>query len=76
MEEIKPDAIMACLGARPVKPAIPGIDGANVFGAEEIYKDPEKAGQNVVILGGGLVGMELAIFLSMHSGIISRSSSR
>ncbi len=66
VEEIKPDAILACLGARPVKPAIPGIDGANVFGAEEVYKDPDKAGKNVVILGGGLVGMELAIFLSMQ----------
>ena len=64
-KEIAPDVILAALGARPVKPQIPGIDGPNVFGAEEIYYHPEKAGKNVVILGGGLVGMELAIFLSM-----------
>ncbi|MBR3004219.1 MAG: FAD-dependent oxidoreductase [Lachnospiraceae bacterium] len=63
--EIKPDVILAALGSRPVKPKIPGIDGPNVFGAEEIYYHPEKAGKNVAILGGGLVGMELAIFLSM-----------
>lgn len=63
--EIAPDVIIAALGARPVKPNVPGIDGPNVFGAEELYYHPEKAGQNVVIMGGGLVGMELAIFLSM-----------
>jgi 2,4-dienoyl-CoA reductase-like NADH-dependent reductase (Old Yellow Enzyme family)/thioredoxin reductase len=65
-KEIAPDVILAALGAQPVKPRIPGIDGANVYGAEEIYYHPEKAGKKVIILGGGLVGMELAVFLSMQ----------
>jgi 2,4-dienoyl-CoA reductase-like NADH-dependent reductase (Old Yellow Enzyme family) len=60
---IGPDVIIAALGARPIIPKIPGIDGKNVFGAEEIYYHPEKAEGNVVIIGGGLVGIELAIFL-------------
>ncbi|NLA86633.1 MAG: FAD-dependent oxidoreductase [Clostridiales bacterium] len=64
--EIKPDAIIAALGAVPIKPNIPGIEGPNVFGAVEIYKHPERAGKTVVILGGGLVGVELSIFLSMN----------
>jgi 2,4-dienoyl-CoA reductase-like NADH-dependent reductase (Old Yellow Enzyme family)/thioredoxin reductase len=63
--EISPDVIIAALGARPVKPKIAGIDGDNVFSAEEIYYDPEKAGKRVVILGGGLVGTELGIYLAM-----------
>lgn len=63
-ELIKPDVIIAALGARPIVPKIPGINGANVFGAEEIYPNPEKAGHRVVILGGGLAGTELAIYLS------------
>ncbi|MDR2616148.1 MAG: NAD(P)/FAD-dependent oxidoreductase [Oscillospiraceae bacterium] len=62
--EINPDVIIAALGASPVVPRIPGIEGKNVRGAEEIYEDAEKAGRRVVILGGGLVGTELAIFLS------------
>ena len=61
---IRPDAVICAIGARPVKPKIPGIDRDNVFGAEEIYYDPDKAGQNVVILGGGLVGLELAVWLT------------
>ncbi len=63
-ESIAPDAIIAALGAKPVKPHIPGIDGENVFGAEYIYMHPEETGKNVVILGGGLVGTELGIFLA------------
>lgn len=64
-ERLAPDVIVAALGARPVRPPIRGIEGAHVFSAEEIYFQPEKAGKRVVILGGGLVGTELAIFLSM-----------
>ena len=61
------EVIIAALGAREAVPPIPGIDGANVLGAEEAYMLPGKtgaAGSKVIILGGGLVGIELAIFLS------------
>jgi pyruvate/2-oxoglutarate dehydrogenase complex dihydrolipoamide dehydrogenase (E3) component len=64
-EEIGADAIIAALGARPAVPPIPGIDGANVVSAEEAYIDPDIAGEKVVVLGAGLVGVELAIYLSM-----------
>ena len=63
-KELAPDVIVAALGARPVIPPIPGIDGANVAAAEAVYVAPEKAGQKLVILGGGLVGCELAIFMA------------
>ena len=61
---LAPDAIVVSFGARPTVPPIPGIDGANVAVAEEIYVTPEKAGRRLVILGGGLVGCELAIFMA------------
>ena len=60
---IAPDAIIAALGARPVKPQIPGIDNPNVVCAQDAYADPSKLGKEVVIIGGGLVGIELSIFL-------------
>lgn len=62
-QAIAPDAIIAAVGAVPVVPKIPGIDGKNVMGAEAAYENPEATGKNVVIIGGGLVGLELAIFL-------------
>ena len=62
----KPDVLVAALGARPVKPPVEGIDGANVFAAEEVYADPARAGRRVVVLGAGMVGIEMAIFLAMQ----------
>ena len=61
---LSPDVILAALGARPVKPNIPGIDSPQVMGAEEAYLSPHRTGARVVILGGGLVGIELGIYLS------------
>ncbi|MCL2884942.1 MAG: NAD(P)/FAD-dependent oxidoreductase, partial [Oscillospiraceae bacterium] len=64
-ETVGADVIIAALGARPAVPQIPGIDGANVIGAEEAYIDPGKAGAEAVILGAGFVGTELAIYLAL-----------
>ena len=61
---IAPDVIIAALGARPAKPPVPGLDGPIVAGAEEIYYHPEKAGKRVITLGGGLVGIELSLYLA------------
>lgn len=61
---LSPDAIIAAFGARPVKPPIDGIDGENVLSAEATYMAPDKVGKKAVILGGGLVGVELAIHLA------------
>jgi pyruvate/2-oxoglutarate dehydrogenase complex dihydrolipoamide dehydrogenase (E3) component len=67
---LSPDVIIAALGAKPVKPNIPGIDaprgagGKSAVSAEEVYENPGLAGNSVVILGAGLVGTELGIYLA------------
>lgn len=62
---LKPDVIIAAIGAVPIKPDIPGIDGENVLEAAFAYKNPDKTGENIVILGAGLVGLELGVYLSI-----------
>lgn len=62
-EALEPDVIIAAVGSKPLIPGIPGIEGPNVHGAVELYNSPAMAGKKVVILGGGLVGSELAIYL-------------
>jgi len=64
-EAIGADVIIAAFGAVPAIPDIPGIDGENVMSAEAAYAAPDKVGETAVILGAGLVGMELAVYLSM-----------
>jgi len=61
--EIGADVIIAALGSRPIRPDLTGIDGANVMGAVEVYESAEKCGKKVAVLGGGLVGVELGIYL-------------
>jgi NADPH-dependent 2,4-dienoyl-CoA reductase/sulfur reductase-like enzyme len=58
-----PDAIIVAAGAVPIVPPIPGIEGQNVKGAIDAYYRPGDVGKKAVIIGAGLVGLELAIHL-------------
>ena len=69
--EIKPDVIIAAFGSRPIVPGITGIGGKNVLSAEEAYLHAEKVGGRALILGGGLSGIELAIYLAGLGKIVS-----
>ena len=60
---LNPDVIIASLGAVAAKPRIPGIDGENVMSAQEAYVDSGRVGADVLILGAGLVGVELGLYL-------------
>ncbi|MDR3310250.1 MAG: FAD-dependent oxidoreductase [Oscillospiraceae bacterium] len=62
-QSLSPDVIFAALGAVPAIPPIPGVDGANVAEATEVYVAPDKCGRRVAVIGGGLVGIELSIYL-------------
>ena len=60
--ELGPDVIVAALGSRPRRPDFPG--GETLTPALEALRNPERTGRRVVIVGGGLVGCELALQLS------------
>ena len=62
--QLAPDVVIAAVGSANAVLPIPGADNDNVYFAEDIYKNPELTGEKTVILGGGLVGTELAIFLA------------
>ena len=57
------DVIITAIGAKPIVPPIPGIDNEKVVGLTALHQPEPALGQKVVILGGGLVGSECAIYL-------------
>lgn len=59
------DVVMTAVGAKPIIPQIPGIDNAKVTGLKALESEKPAVGQKVAILGGGLVGSEVAIYLDM-----------
>lgn len=69
VEEVDPDVVVVATGARPLVPDIPGIDGANVVGAWDLLYGKADVGDRVVIVGGGAVGCETALFLAKKGTI-------
>ena len=63
-KQLKPDAIVMAIGAAPIVPPIPGINGENTVMAIGMHSHMEDVKKNVLILGGGLVGCEEGIFLA------------
>lgn len=61
--KLKADVVMVAIGATPVIPPIEGIDSPKVAGLLTLHSKEPQVGQKVVILGGGLVGSEAAIYL-------------
>jgi 2,4-dienoyl-CoA reductase-like NADH-dependent reductase (Old Yellow Enzyme family)/thioredoxin reductase len=62
VEELRPDAIILATGSTPAVPEIKGIEKA--FPATDIYFNPENIkGSDIVIIGGGLVGVEAGLHL-------------
>ena len=66
MVEDRYDVVIAAVGAQPIVPRIPGADGANVTVATDAIMNKEKIGKNVVVIGGGEVGVETGMFLAQN----------
>jgi 2,4-dienoyl-CoA reductase-like NADH-dependent reductase (Old Yellow Enzyme family)/thioredoxin reductase len=58
------DAVLAAVGAEPIVPDIPGVDGKNVVYAPDVFGNEDSLGENVVVIGGGETGVETALHLA------------
>jgi 2-enoate reductase len=66
MEDARADAILIATGAQPIVPNIPGIKKEIVATAPEVLSGTKRSGERVVIVGGGLVGCETAVWLAQQ----------
>jgi NADPH-dependent 2,4-dienoyl-CoA reductase/sulfur reductase-like enzyme len=71
IKRTKPEAIVVATGARQIIPDISGIDGKNVVLAPDVLLGTVDAGQEVVIIGAGLVGCDTALFLANRGKKVS-----
>jgi 2,4-dienoyl-CoA reductase-like NADH-dependent reductase (Old Yellow Enzyme family)/thioredoxin reductase len=63
LDEQQPEAVILATGAERIIPPIPGIELPLVCDAFQILGNEVKPRENVVIVGGGMIGMETADFL-------------
>ncbi len=65
------DVVVAAVGAQPVKPRIPGVESEKVMFAVQALTQSETTGQNVVVIGGGEVGVETGMFLAQQGKTVT-----
>ncbi len=65
-EKENADALIIAVGSEPLVPPIPGLDGDNVVVVNNYYREKDKVGSEVVVMGGGLAGCECAIHLAQE----------
>jgi 2,4-dienoyl-CoA reductase (NADPH2) len=63
-KRIYPDVVVLATGSKSKAPDIPGIDNNNVISVSDVYENGSLDGEQVVVWGGGLVGMGVARYLS------------
>ncbi|MGO9571241.1 MAG: FAD-dependent oxidoreductase [Desulfomonilaceae bacterium] len=65
----KPDLVVVATGAAPLKPPMEAVEAENVVQAWDVLKGNVQTGANVVVVGGGSVGLETAKFLAAKGTI-------
>lgn len=76
VRQLSPDAIIIAIGARSTTPSVAGFDLPHVRTGWRVLAGLDQTGQNCVVIGGGLVGVEVADFLAEQGKkvmIIARS---
>jgi len=59
-KELAADVILVATGATPLIPNIPGIEGENICTADQVLRGEKTVSGNVVVAGGGQIGVETA----------------
>jgi 2,4-dienoyl-CoA reductase (NADPH2) len=67
--DLKPARVILATGARPLTPGIPGADLPITVNAWDLLKGKIRARGRVVVIGGGAVGLETALFLARKGAL-------
>ena len=64
IEKMKPQVVFVATGATPIIPKIPGVAGEKLVSAADVLLGRKEVGESVVVIGGGLIGCETALYLA------------
>jgi 2-enoate reductase len=64
IEATKPEALFIATGSTQTIPEIPGVERKEVVTAIDLLLGKRIAGESVAVIGGGLVGCEIALYLA------------
>ncbi|MCL1847351.1 MAG: FAD-dependent oxidoreductase [Coriobacteriia bacterium] len=64
IDKAEPDVVVVATGSTPKLLSFPGSDNKNVMTASDALMGKAAIGENVVMVGGGLVGCETALWLA------------
>ncbi len=67
----KPDAVVIATGSTPVIPRIPGVDHDFVDTAGRALEGKFSVGENVAVIGGGMIGSETANHFIHHGKTVT-----
>lgn len=67
----RPDVVVVATGCIHLFPEIPGVKDANAFTVKEAFRNVDKLGNKVAVIGGGPEGAELADFLVEKGKMVS-----
>jgi 2-enoate reductase len=68
IESFGADHVIIATGSKFAPPPIPGIEGGNVYSSAELFTDAPDVGSNVIVIGAGLCGSEVAAELAVAMG--------
>ncbi len=66
IQTIQPDVVILATGSLPVLPSVKGIDSDIVLTYEDVLNADYPSYKNVVVIGGGPTGLELALHLAEY----------
>jgi NADPH-dependent 2,4-dienoyl-CoA reductase/sulfur reductase-like enzyme len=66
-----PDAVIVATGAEAAVPAIPGLAEFGFWTAQQILRGEVQAGPRVLVIGGGMIGVEVSEYLATRGGEVT-----
>ncbi len=71
IRDLDPDTVILATGGTPLHIPLEGIDGENVMDAVDILDGKVSPGNRILMIGGGMTGVETADFLAEHNKAVT-----